>query len=206
MDFIDIASYQKGLNPTVPFICKATEGIGFKDKVFDTWKNHPLCMGYYHFARHDLNNDPEEEAGYFVATTGVDKSKLYILDYETRGTGSLQWCLAFLKTVGKLTRTRPIIYMSSSWALANWGEVEDYPLWVAEYKDRSGQYKRSYNTNLTWKGGVWAHQYSSAGKLDGWNGNLDFNKFVTPVTQNTMDYTKNSNPIFKRVQTNTSIR
>ncbi|MGF2565651.1 GH25 family lysozyme, partial [Ralstonia pseudosolanacearum] len=48
---------------------KATEGVRFKDNKMPIYANIlslDKIMGFYHFARPDLGNDPEDEALHFI--------------------------------------------------------------------------------------------------------------------------------------------
>ena len=50
-------------------IMKATEGVRFKDNKMPIYANIlslDKIMGFYHFARPDLGNDPEDEALHFI--------------------------------------------------------------------------------------------------------------------------------------------
>jgi len=190
---IDISKWQAGLNAgTIKadfVIMKATEGVGYVDPQCDIFyqqaKSAGKLLGVYHFARPD-GNDPISEANFFV-----DNIKNYIgeailiLDWETNPKNNVNWAKQWLDQVQKRTTVKPLIYMSESVANSyDWSSVAnaDYGLWVAKYAD----YTPDYNYNMTyagsvpnvkwWKGfAMW--QWTSSGRLDGWNGNLDCDLF-----------------------------
>ena len=63
----------------------------------------------------------------------------------------------------------------------NFRALTDYPLWIAQYADMNPVYGF---LDKPWQRGsvspfskYWMHQYTSCGRLNGWGGNLDFDKF-----------------------------
>ena len=188
---IDISHWQRGIDlgaVDVDFvICKATEGNGYTDEMCDTFyqkaKSLGKKLGVYHFARPDLGNSPEAEADWFVKETlGYHKEAMLILDWESGNLQDTVWARKWLDRVYSKTGVRPVIYMSASvMSSANWGDVVagDYGLWVANYGTNDGtpqeevfnRYPLKYwNFYALW-------QYTSVGRLNGYNGNLDLNYF-----------------------------
>lgn len=185
---IDISNHQRGIklkNVGADFcICKASEGVGWKDPTFDGFmEDADSCgklLGMYHFAR---TNDAVDEADSFISACGRWwGSAIPVLDYEgdalKNGAG---WCKRFLDRVRERTGATPMIYMSAYNARGiHWQPIIDagYPLWVAAYHsnadmDYSGG--GSFNWDIrpweSWK--IW--QFTSSGHIGGYNGRLDLN-------------------------------
>ena len=188
---IDISHHQKGINlgaiDTDFVICKATEGNGYTDEMCDTFyqkaKSLGKKLGVYHFARPDLGNSAEAEADWFVKETlGYHKEAILVLDWESGNLQDTTWARKWLDRVYSKTGVRPVIYMSASvMRSANWGDVVagDYGLWVANYGSNNGTPQESVFDRYPLK--YWSFyalwQYTSVGRLNGYNGNLDLNYF-----------------------------
>lgn len=188
---IDISHHQRGIDlgaiDTDFVICKATEGNGYTDEMCDTFyqkaKSLGKKLGVYHFARPDLGNSAEAEADWFVKeTVGYHKEAMLILDWESGNLQDTTWARKWLDRVYSKTGVRPVIYMSASvMRSANWGDVVagDYGLWVANYGSNDGTAQDSVFDKYPLKYwdfyALW--QYTSVGRLNGYNGNLDLNYF-----------------------------
>lgn len=188
---IDISHHQRGIDlgaVDVDFvICKATEGNGYTDEMCDTFyqkaKSLGKKLGVYHFARPDLGNSAEAEADWFVKETlGYHKEAMLILDWESGNLKDTTWARKWLDRVYSKTGVRPVIYMSASvMRSADWGDVVagDYGLWVANYGTNDGTAQESVFNNYPLK--YWSFyalwQYTSKGRLNGYNSNLDLNYF-----------------------------
>lgn len=191
---IDISNWQRGINlskvPCDFVIAKATEGIGYVDKSCDGFIQQALKLGkkigFYHFARPTANNDPIREADYFYNNCkGYFGKGIPILDWEAENKHNVAWAKRWLDEVYRLSGVKPLIYMSESVANAyNWSSVAnaDYGLWVAKYRDNNPD----YNYNMTnagtrprvkWWKFYCMWQWTSTGRLNGCNGNLDCNVF-----------------------------
>lgn len=172
-------------------ICKATEGTGYVDpncdKHYQRAKGQGKLLGFYHFARPDLNKGEQgakNEAAYFVNNCrNYFGEAIPCLDWEQPGTtGQVDWAKAWLDEVYRLTGVRPLIYMSASVVNNNnWSCIaNDYGLWIAGYPS-------AYNVKnpptpsvnaMPYKIGAWKFwaiwQYSSsAGTLDRDIANMD---------------------------------
>lgn len=188
---IDISHHQKGINlgaiDTDFVICKATEGNGYTDEMCDTFyqkaKSLGKKLGVYHFARPDLGNSAEAEADWFVKETlGYHKEAILVLDWESGDLTNVSWAKAWLDRVYEKTGVKPIIYMSASvMSSADWSSVvnADYGIWVANYGSNNGTAQESVFDRYPLK--YWSFyalwQYTSVGRLNGYNGNLDLNYF-----------------------------
>ena len=190
---IDISNYQRGIDLNKVecdfVIMKATEGKSLVDKSCDTFFQQALKLekklGVYHFANNS-DNSAEVEANFFIENTkGYIGKAIPILDWEDNVTNNVPWALEWLQRVEKAYGCKPMIYMSKSVANKHdWSKVAngDYGLWVAQYRD----YNPDYNYDMSkagnepsakyWKNiAMW--QWTSSGRLDGYNGNLDCNIF-----------------------------
>ena len=188
---IDISHWQKGIDLgaiDVDFvIIKATEGNGYTDEMCDTFyqkaKSLGKKLGVYHFARPDLGNTAEAEADWFIKETlGYHKEAMLVLDWESGDLTNVAWAKAWLDRVYSKTGVKPVIYMSASvMHSADWSSVvkADYGLWVANYGTNDGTAQESVFNRYPLK--YWSFyalwQYTSKGRLNGYNGNLDLNYF-----------------------------
>lgn len=192
MKGIDISGWQENLDLSkikADFvIIKATEGVNHVSKSCDKHFQQALKLGkklgIYHFARNSKNS-AKDEANYFIENTrGYIGSAIPILDWEDKKS-DVSWAKEWLELVERAYGCKPMIYMSSS--VVNdydWSEVakENYGLWVAQYKD----YGKDYNYDMSNSGekpvvkywdfyAMW--QWTSVGRLDGYDGNLDCDEF-----------------------------
>ena len=188
---IDISHHQKGIDLgaiDVDFvIIKATEGNGYTDEMCDTFyqkaKSLGKKLGVYHFARPDLGNTAEAEADWFIKETlGYHKEAMLVLDWESGDLTNVAWAKAWLDRVYSKTGVKPVIYMSASvMHSADWSSVAnaDYGLWVANYGTNDGTAQEAVFNRYPLK--YWSFyalwQYTSKGRLNGYNGNLDLNYF-----------------------------
>lgn len=192
MNGIDVSNHQAGLNlakvPCDFVICKATEGTGFVDRYCDGWIQKALQLGkkvgVYHFASGKSSGVAEADFFYKNIKGYVGKAIL-VLDWESKAVSrGVSYAKAFLDRIYQLTGVKPLIYMSNSVVHAyDWSSVvnADYGLWNAGYF--AGDQTMGYNPNAPLYGGTgkWKacalYQYTSSGRLSGWNGNLDLNVF-----------------------------
>ena len=198
LNFIDIASWQAGINldmvkmqnPLHGIIVKATESTSYVNPYCDKWvqwaiKNN-MPWGFYHFLKH---HDPVEEAKYFVKhTTNYFRDGVPIADFEADIVANYgtMYLRKFLETVYAETGIKPLVYCNLSTIQ---GDVNGfrpiaeggYKLWLAQWassKDQNG-----FNQS-PWRSGSIApyteltmHQYTDHGKLNGYNGYLDLDLF-----------------------------
>lgn len=214
---IDISHHQSGIDvaslSTVDFvIVKATQGTTMTDSTFVSQAKAVLAsgklLGVYHYASPTDDSSTERaiaEADYFVDTVqaaGVDGQCIYFLDWERdEGGGYVNsvfstdkqyaWCKAFLDRVAERTGSKPMIYMSQSYARyavqPGWSSVaSSYDLWVARYPYASGTSTYTSQTSLTYNYtkypvGAWSSaaiwQYTSTGSVTGYSGDLDLDIF-----------------------------
>lgn len=183
---IDVSSWQKGINlATVPcdfVIIKATQGVSYVSKECDRqYQQARACgilRGVYHYAE---GGDPIKEADYFLKNVeNYVHDAILCLDWESEsnpkfGKQDLQWCKAWCDRVFEKTSVKPWIYVQAS-MVSKLNSVGDYALWVAQYANNN----RTGYQEKPWNEGAYVcacRQYSSTGKLPGYNGDLDLDKF-----------------------------
>ena len=196
---IDISNHQKGIDLSKVncdfVIMKATEGKSYVDPSCDTFFQQALSLGkklgIYHFANNS-DNTAEQEAEWFITNTrGYIGKAIPVLDWEDSGhTNDVAWALKWLQLVEEAYGCKPLIYMSESVVNANdWSSVANanYGLWVAKYRDNNADYNYDMS-NAGNKPSVkyWSFyaiwQWTSSGRLDGYNGNLDCDEFYGDTT------------------------
>lgn len=191
MNGIDVSGWQAGINlAAVPcdfVIIKSTQGTSYVnkdcDRAYQQAKTAGKLLGVYHYFS---GGDPYAEAEFFVKNIkGYVGEAILVLDWEGEQNSKFSQgpavAKSFLDKVAELTGVRPLIYMSKSVCRQHdWSSVAAlYGLWVAQYADNNST---GYQSN-PWtdsKGyGAWSgpaiYQYSSHGRLAGYNGNLDIN-------------------------------
>lgn len=182
MNGIDVSSWQpSSITDLVDYdfvIIKATEGTSYVSDKCDTQyqaaKRKGKKLGVYHFAS---GGDPASEAKFFVNNvTGYIGEAILVLDYEASAINrGREWVRTFLKTVYNLTKVRPVLYASRSvidnQALKAVCTDENCGLWLAAYRNNmpTGYYEPANERGEILK------QYTSTGRLPGYNGNLDLN-------------------------------
>lgn len=179
---IDTANYQAGIGKMAGSfrIIKATEGTSYTNPALNAQiKTAPSLKAFYHFAD---NGNYKNEANHFINTIKSYVGKaILVLDYEPKSP-SVVWAKNWLDYVYSKTGVRPLIYMGLAVENEhNWSSVaKNYGLWVAQYNNYntvSGFKPRSlYGSIKHWKS-MAIFQYTSSGRLSGWNANLDFDVF-----------------------------
>lgn len=188
---VDVSSWQSGINleilPGDFVVCKATEGTSFVSSDFVRQANQTLASGKLLGIYHYINGaGATAEAQHFYNHIKPYLGKtLVVLDWEAGGNnawGNLNYLDSFIKQTKKLTGITPMIYASSSvfpWQVAS---ANGCSTWVAQYASNN---PTGYQAN-PWNENAYTcdmRQYSSSGRLNGWNGNLDINKFYGDRTR-----------------------
>lgn len=188
---IDISSWQEGIDIRAIskqchfLIAKCTDGTYFKDEPFEQYmsaaKENEMLLGMYHYAE---NQSAAKQAEYFYnnskAWLGL---ALPVLDLEESSIENWEsFAREFCSTYKQLSGVQPIIYISNGYTERFSKEfAKQYKLWVAEYwySDTKNFQRLHYadwpicspwNDALLW-------QFSSSGRLIGFNGNLDLDYF-----------------------------
>lgn len=190
---IDISNYQAGINLSVVpcdfVICKATEGTYYVnpdcDRAYQQAKANGKLLGVYHYAN---GGDAVAEADYFLNNIqGYIGEAILCLDWEWQsnalcGTGgqARAWISKWCNRIVEKTGVKPLIYASASLYKEVSG-IGDYGLWIAQYANNNATGYQAH----PWNEGAYdcaIRQYSSSGKLAGYNRNLDLDKFYGDAT------------------------
>ena len=183
---IDISNWQSGINlAVVPcdfVVIKATEGTGYVnpdyERAYRQAKTAGKCLGIYHYAS---GGNIQAEAEYFLKNAGSRVGEaMLVLDWEGRsnpafGVNDREWVKAWCNYISTKTSVNPVVYVQQS-MMSRLQNIGNYGLWVAQYASME---PIGYQEN-PWNEGAYAcvmRQYSSSGRLSGWSGNLDLNKF-----------------------------
>lgn len=195
MNFIDISSWQAGLdlsgifaaNPALSgVIVKLTQGTGYVNPEAKGWldwlRANGKPFGTYHYLD---GSGAEREARHYAEALKAYPGGVPALDYEdvalAQGTPYVKACL---DEVYRLTGVKPLVYCSQSVTQAQpFSRIAEagYKLWVAQYADMNPVHsfvdKPWHSGSVAPFDGFVMQQYTSCGRLSGWGGNLDFNKF-----------------------------
>lgn len=183
---IDISGWQKGINlyavPADFVIIKATQGTGFTNSSFveqyNQAKSAGKLLGVYHYAG---GGNAQAEADYFLKVVGNRVGEAVLcLDFESAQNAAWNrspnsWIKSWCDYVAKKTGVNPIVYIQAS-ALSKVSGIGNYGLWVAQYANNN---PTGYQAH-PWNEGKYTcaiRQYSSAGRLNGYGGNLDLDIF-----------------------------
>ena len=179
---IDISHWNKGVDLSTPHIdfviCKATQGIKYRDPMLNDYMNfileNGLLFGFYHFL--DSRYEPEKQAEWFVENIFEYIGRgILVLDFEQDGAS--KWGSSgaeiFLDRVYELTGVRPLVYMNKSdLRKYDWHSVvaKNYGLWLAslttpQIADIKKEVPKDRVSIYPWKVRA-IRQYSFKGSLD----------------------------------------
>lgn len=163
---------------------KATEGTTFIDykarENYQGAKSNGLMVGFYHFFRARSEDNAKAQANFFIESIkDLEPDCKYALDIETTEgldkTTLSRLAKIFVDEVYRITGKACILYTYSNFIEESLTEVlKDIPLWVASYGVGAPGNNSIWNS---WTG----FQYSSSGKIDGIEGNVDLNEFTKDV-------------------------
>lgn len=193
MNGIDISAWQGDanidLNKLAYDFCvvKATEGTNYKNRYLATHCNTVLkkkrLLGVYHYAN---GGSPEKEADFFLSCVKKYIGKgILVLDWEGQnneqfGKNDLEWCLKWCSYVERKSGVKPLIYVQKS--AMEGVKKSGYALWIAQYAnfEPTGYQEHPWNENAY---ACSIRQYTSSGRLAGYNNNLDLNKaYISKTT------------------------
>lgn len=192
MNGIDISEYQRNINLSLVacdfVIIKATEGKTYSDPYFfqhiENAKRLGKLLGFYHFARPENNTAHDEVLNFLDSVRPYLGKGIPFLDWESIAKYNVTWAKNWLDEFFSLTGIRPLIYMSESVVNQyDWSRVApNYGLWVARYRDNQPDYNFDMSNagkkpTVKWWNHYQLWQWTSSGRLDGYNGNLDCNEF-----------------------------
>lgn len=190
MNGIDISNWQKGIDlAAVPcdfVIAKATQGTGYTSPDCVRQVEQAMSLGkkvgVYHYIG---GQGAVSEMDFFIDSIKTRAGKVMIvLDWEqgeNRAWGNLGYLEQCIARVKERTGIPPVVYASASvfpWDLCR---KHNCGAWVAQYADNNptGYQDAPWNEG---KYGCMMRQYSSHGRLPGYGGNLDLNKFYGDST------------------------
>lgn len=185
MNGIDISNWQKGIDlAAVPcdfVIAKATQGTGYTSPDCVRQVEQAMSLGkkvgVYHYIG---GQGAVAEMDFFIDSIKNWVGKVMIvLDWEqgeNRAWGNLGYLEQCIVRVKERTGIPPVVYASAFAFPWNLCRKHNCGTWVAQYanNDITGY------QNRPWNEGAYAcaiRQYSSHGRLPGYGGNLDLNKF-----------------------------
>ncbi len=184
---VDISGWQKGIDlSAVPcdfFIAKATEGTKFVSSDCARQVEQGISLGKLFGTYHYINGgNAVAEADYYVNNTlnWVGKGML-CLDWESGGNsawGNEAYLEKMIERVIERTGIPPMIYVQASRhaPVATVAKRHNCGLWIAQYPN----YTPTGYQDKPWNEGAYScaiRQYTSSGRLPGYNGNLDLDKF-----------------------------
>lgn len=184
---IDIASYQAGLDfskvPCDFAIIKATQGTGYTNpdcvRAVEQAMSLGKGVGVYHYIS---GGNAVAEANFFINSILNWIGKVMIcLDWEldqNSAWGDESYLEQVINQVIARTGVPPMIYAPASRynQVAEVAKRHNCGLWIAQYADMN---PTGYQ-NTPWNEGAYTcaiRQYSGSGRLNGWNGDLDLDKF-----------------------------
>lgn len=184
MQGIDISNWQRGIDlervPCDFVIVKATQGTSFVSDSCDRHVRQAIELGkpwgFYHYVG---GVGAISEAEFFVSNTrDYFRHGIPCIDWESGENfawGDLDYLKTLVSRVIELTGVKPLIYASAT--AFPWGVCDelDCGAWVAQYASNNATGYQDH----PWNEGAYdcvIRQYSSAGRLAGYAGNLDLDK------------------------------
>lgn len=188
---IDIASHQSGLDAgkiAADFvIVKATGGTQYVNPLCDPFyqeaKAAGKLLGVYHYAHEAYcPGTAEQEAQHFLNNIqGYIGEAVLILDWESDNKHDVAWAKRFLDYVYEKTGVRALFYTYTAVVNAyDFSSIAkaDYGLWIANYGANQIQgYSKPNPPASNNFSSTAMFQFTSSGRLPGWNANLDLNVF-----------------------------
>lgn len=184
---IDISNWQRGINlkavPADFVIAKATQGTSYVSpdcaRQVEQAAAAGKCVGTYHYISGAGAN---AEADFYINNISNWVGKYMLcLDWEAKQNsqwGNEAYLEQVVKRVIQRTGIPPVIYVQQS-RMAQVKPVaqrNNCGLWIAQYPNNN---PTGYQSS-PWNEGAYTcaiRQYSSTGRLSGYSGNLDLNKF-----------------------------
>lgn len=184
---IDISNWQRGIDykkvrqTQEVVIIKATEGVDFIDKMFESHYNGcrdaGFKIGFYHFFS-DKTNPREQARDFWEAIKSKDFQVCPVLDVETSVRSKSEVtnrCLEFLDEMKRLSGYDCIIYTYTSFAREKLDErLGKYKLWIAHYGVNTPGYNGIWDS---WVG----FQYTDKGRVPGVPNPCDANDFTNAI-------------------------
>ena len=188
---IDVSSWQRDIDfkkvkesgIEIVYI-KSSEGRTMIDPYFEqnyaNAKANGLKIGFYHYVTARTNKQAIEQADFFVSNIAHKQADCKLaMDFESFGNLNIyqinEIAITFARRVEQLTNKDVVVY-SNSYTAKNvfTGDVTNYPLWVAQYQVSKPDPNGHWDTWVGW-------QYTSTGRVNGINGNVDRDKFTDGI-------------------------
>lgn len=179
-------------NGIVGVIHKASEGTTHTDTAYanrkEICKDLGLLFGAYHFMR---PGDMREEAKHFIRCAGKDVD-IHVADHEDERV-SIDDLKVFLREVTKLTGKEQLVIYSGHVMKEQLGdrydaELAKHRLWLCHYTTGTPSWPKG-----TWPQ-WWLWQYTEDGQVEGFDGDIDRNKYQGTVQQLFADWTGEEAP------------
>lgn len=195
MNGIDISNWQAGIDlaqvPSDFVIVKATEGTNYVSPSFNAQINGAAnagkLLGVYHYIN-GAGADGEMQHFYNAIKPWVGKA-IICLDWESGGNaawGNVDYLRRCIEKIKALTGKTIVVY-AGPYQADVWKIAADLgcKTWKAQYASNNPIY--GYQNN-PWNEGAYScdiRQYSGAGRLSGYNGDLDLDKaYITAAEWN----------------------
>lgn len=184
MQGIDISGWQAGIDlskvPCDFVIVKATQGVNFVSGSCDSQVHQAIALGkpfgFYHYVG---GAGAQAEADFFIDhCAGYFGKGIPCIDWESAENsawGNTGYLKQLVQRVIDRTGVKPLIYASASHFPWDVAKALNCGAWVAQYASNNAT---GYQ-DAPWNEGAYdcaIRQYSSAGRLAGYNGNLDLDK------------------------------
>ena len=187
LNIIDIASYHDDIDlsvvPCDGAMVKATQGVGYTNpdcvRAVEQLMGLNKAVGTYHYIS---GGNAVAEANFYIDSilNWIGKSALAV-DWESNQNsawGDESYLEDVVKQIIARTKIPPMIYVQASRynEVAPVAQRNNCGLWIAQYADTNPTGWQ----NTPWNEGAYTcamRQYSSNGRINGWNGPLDLNKF-----------------------------
>ena len=183
MKGIDISSYQQTIdfkkvkNSGIQIVyIKATEGIIYKNPLLKSQYTRAMLaglkIGFYHYLR---ANDPMLEAKYFLSViAGLSADCKYVIDVEETLGQTIAKISSNVRVFADylISNNKEVCIYTADYFYSNNlnNTVKDIPLWVAHY----GVTKPNVINYI-------GFQYSDSGRVDGINGLVDLDEFISDI-------------------------
>ena len=163
---------------------RAGQGFSYKDSKFERnyeeAKKNGLKIGVYHYMTARTTKEAKDQAKFFISLICEKEIDCKLaMDFESFGNLSNreinEIALAYIKEVERLSKKEVIVYSNTYNAKYVFSkELAKYPLWVAQYGLSEPQDNGKWSS---WEG----FQYSSSGRVDGINGNVDLDRYTKDI-------------------------
>ncbi len=163
---------------------RAGQGFSYKDSKFERnyeeAKKYGLKVGVYHYMTARTTEEAKQQAKFFVSLiSGKEIDCKLAMDFESFGNLSNseinRIAIAFAEEVENLSKKEVVVYSNTYDATYVFSqEVARYPLWVAQYGLSEPQDNGKWSS---WEG----FQYSSSGRINGIEGNVDLDKYTNDI-------------------------